>query len=373
MIGALASPVVPSNANPYADNSDPASQPQPLPGQPAPQSAAPPGPQAGAPPIDPSAGGGIADMLRAYLHNQINNGGLQDNTSFLAPVLAKEMSVLHALKPTASALPGPGPELLSNLIDYVDTPQGLTDTFNTAVDVGLDRAKRAQVGNDIYNGTQQGLAGFNEGLGNVILAPADALDSATGYIAGKIANVIGASPPPTLPGLHDYYNQAFVAPAGDPQTPMQKRIRGSARLFGADMPTFLVGGGIGASGIRSGVTLAEQEAPGLLDSINVPAKNETLVGRLGDIIRNRLPNLNSMLPTNVVNAFRTPNLQGAADNAVNQVAAHPYVSAYADLTRDWRKERQRKPLQAVKAATLQAESAVLDRLQQQQQPDASAP
>jgi hypothetical protein len=72
----------------------------------------------------------------------------------------------------------------------------------------------------------QGLSGFSEGLGNVVFAPADALDSGTDYIAGKPASAFGAAPPPPLPRAHDSYNGAFVEPAGPPQTKMERQIRG---------------------------------------------------------------------------------------------------------------------------------------------------
>ena len=47
-----------------------------------------------------------------------------------------------------------------------------------------------------------------------MFAPADALDTATDYVAGKLANAFGAALPSAVPRAHDYYNGVFVAPAG---------------------------------------------------------------------------------------------------------------------------------------------------------------
>ena len=85
--------------------------------------------------------------------------------------------------------------------------------------------------------------------------------------------------PPPVATAHDYYNRAFVAPAGPPQTKLEQQIRGASRSFGTDAPAYLLTGGLGAAGARSGVTLAEQMAPGLLEKIR-PAANA--VGRVVD-------------------------------------------------------------------------------------------
>jgi hypothetical protein len=89
-------------------------------------------------------------------------------------------------------------------------------------------------------------------------------------VAGKLAAAFGVSPPPPVLSSHDYYNRAFVEPAGAPETKLEQRIRGAARSFGTDTPALLLGGGLATGGVRSGVTLAEQEAPGLLETVRTP-------------------------------------------------------------------------------------------------------
>ena len=244
---------------------------------------------------------------------------------------------VNAEKALAGYIPGPAAEALVSGLDNVATPQAGVDTLHAAVDTALDPATRTRAANNIGRAVQQGLSGFNEGLGNVVFAPSDALGSASDYLAGKISNVIGATPSPPLPSTHDYYNKAFVAPAGVPATPMEKRIRGTAQSFGSDAPALLLGGGIGAAGLRSGVTMAEQAAPGLLETIRAPA--ETIVGKLRDMVPNFI---NGLRPTNIANAVRASNLQGAADATLNKVVAHPYVASYGDLSRDWRAARRRQ-------------------------------
>jgi hypothetical protein len=321
---------MPSNANPFTpDNSDPALQPV-------------------APPVDPSLGGvpqvgappsgGYVDTLRAFLHGQIdkfaNAPGLFDGVAMAAPIFNAEKAV-------ASYVPGPASDTLQSGIDTATNQKALADTLHSAVDTALDPATRAQAVNSVGRGARQALSGFNAGLGNVVFTPADALDSATNYVAGKIANVIGAAPPPTLPSMHDFYNNAFVAPAGAPATPMETRIRGTAQSFGNNIPAILLGGGVGAAGIRSGVTMAEQAAPALLEKISAPA--ETVAGKIRDLIPNFL---NGLQPTNIANAVRTSNLQGAANSTLQQVASHPAVTGYVDLSRDWRNEKRRQAQEA---------------------------
>ncbi len=56
-----------------------------------------------------------------------------------------------------------------------------------------------------------------------------------------------------------------------------------------------------------------------------------------------VPNfINAMHPTNMANAVRASNLQGAADTALQRVAAHPRVTAFGDLAKDWRDEKKRR-------------------------------
>jgi hypothetical protein len=60
-------------------------------------------------------------------------------------------------------------------------------------------------------------------------------------------------------------------------------------------------------------------------------------------LKEMIPNLiNGLHPTNIANAVRASNMQGAADTVLQQVATHPNVAAYGDLTRDWRNEKKRE-------------------------------
>jgi hypothetical protein len=334
---------MPSNANPFAiDDNDPSSQP--VPPQPA---ALPVDPSSnGAPQIDPAASGGYVDSLRAFLHAQIdkvaNTPGVFDENGNMSP---SAQSAIDAQKAVASYVPGPASDVFASGIDTATHKKSLTDTLHAAVDTALDPATRARIANNITNnvgpGVRQGMSGFNQGIGNVVFAPSDALGSASDYLANKITGAFGGTPSPAVPSAHDYYDRIFVAPGGAPATPLEKQIRGTAQSFGNDLPALLLGGGVGAAGIRSGVTMAEQAAPGLLDTIRAPA--ETIVGKLKDMIPSVI---NGLRPTNIANAVRASNLQGAADTTLQRVAAHPYVASYGDLSRDWRAEKQREAAQS---------------------------
>jgi hypothetical protein len=293
-----------------------------------------PTPQPDAPPVDPSANGvSYVDQLRAFLHNQIDT--FANNPDAGIPAWAAP--AFNAEKAVGSYVPGPAGDAYVSGMDTLTNKNALVDALHAGVDTALDPATRARAASSVGRGVQQGLSGFNNGLGNLIFAAPDALDSATGYVAGKIANVIGAAPPPTLPSAHDAYNQTFVAPGGAPNTPMEKRIRGTAQSFATDLPALLVGGGAGAAGVRSGVTMAEQAAPGLLDTISAPVAG--IAGKL----RGMIPNfINGLRPTNIANAVRASNLQGAADTTLQQVAARPQLASYAALSRDWRSVKRRQ-------------------------------
>jgi hypothetical protein len=103
--------------------------------------------------------------------------------------------------------------------------------------------------------------------------------------------------------------------------------------------------------VRSGVTLAEQEAPGLLDNVRAAADSvghivgdkptvREALGFVASKLKDMVPNyINALRPTNIANAVRATNMQGAADTALQRVAAHPQMTAYGDLARDWRKAR----------------------------------
>jgi hypothetical protein len=284
------------------------------------------------------AAGGMLEALRHALHNKVDslmdaeNPSYDENGKMQVPG-----HLLDTERAMASSIPGPQSDLIGALVDTMADKQTMRDTLHSAVDAGLDRAARAQVVKGVVRGAQQGLSGFNEGLGNVVFALPDALNKGTDYVAGKVAAAIGASPPPPVQSSHDYYNRAFVAPAGQPETKLEQRIRGAARSFGTDTPALLLGGGLATAGVRSGVTLAEQEAPGLLETVREPATG--LANKLNGMVPNYI---NAMRPTNIANAVRASNLQGAADTTLERVAAHPRLTAYGDFAKDWRAQKKRE-------------------------------
>jgi hypothetical protein len=60
-----------------------------------------------------------------------------------------------------------------------------------------------------------------------------------------------------------------------------------------------------------------------------------------------VPNyINALHPTNIANAVRTSNMQGAADAALERVAAHPRLTAYGDFAKDWRAQKKREVQEA---------------------------
>jgi hypothetical protein len=322
----------------------------------APSAAAPtvlPPTQQAAPQIDVTpdqpAAGGIADRMRAYLHNQIDRTMDASTEGFdqdgKPPAWIQRM--MSANRVGLSSVPGPQSDLAIAALDSIADKQSVRDTLHAGVDAALDRASRADIIKGVARGAQQGLSGFNEGLGDVVLAPVDALDRGAGYVTGKLAAAFGAAPPPASTSLHDAYNKTFVAPAGPPQTKTEQQIRGATRSFGSDLPAFLLAGGLASAGARSGVTLAEQEAPGLLEKVREPTTKAAnyvgdKVGFIASKLQEMVPNfINALHPTNIANAARASNVQGAADTALQRVAARPGVVAYGDLARDWRNEKRR--------------------------------
>jgi hypothetical protein len=292
-----------------------------------------------APPIGAPQPAGMLQALRDALHSKIDADldaargpmGFDENgkPSGLVGGIANVNKVL------ASYVPGPAGDAVTSAVDSMADRQSIKDTMHAGVDAALDPTRSRAV-RSVARGTQQGLSGLNEGLGNAVFALPDALDRGTDYVAGKLAAAFGAAPP-TLPRAHDRYNQAFVEPAGQPQTKTEQQIRGTARSFGNDVPALLLGGGLATAGARSGITLAEQEAPGLLDMVRAPAVG--IAAKLKEMIPNLI---NGLHPTNIANAVRASNMQGAADTVLQQVATHPNVAAFGDLTRDWRNEKKRE-------------------------------
>jgi len=305
------------------------------------------------------AAGGMLQALRDSLNTKIDNVvdaqyGFDENGK-ANPLLS---GVANVGKGIVSYVPGPASDIFTGAFDVGTDKSAIKDVLHTGVDTAFDPATRERVLNGVGRGVQQGLSGFNEGLGNVVFAPADLLDRGTDYVAGKLAAAFGATPP-VVQRTHDYYNRAFVDPAGQPETKLEQRIRGTARSFGTDLPALLVGGGLAAAGARSGVTLAEQEAPGLLEGVRAPLTKlkdyigengkvtkenvDAAMGFLANKLKGMVPNyINAMHPTNIANAVRAPNLQGAADRVLERVAAHPYLTTYGDVTRSWRSEKKRE-------------------------------
>ena len=103
------------------------------------------------------------------------------------------------------------------------------------------------------------------------------------------------------------------------------------------------------------MTLAEQEAPGLLETVRAPITKAAdyvtngkvtprdVAGFVASKLKEMVPNyINALHPTNIANAVRASNLQGAADTALERVAAHPRLTAYGDFVKDWRAEKKRE-------------------------------
>ena len=314
-------------------------------------------PQTSAPQPAP---GGMLDALRNALHDKVDRfvdsqRGF-DESGTPTPTFR---TVMNANKVLTSYVPGPVGDVAASAADTMASKQATREALHAAVDTALDPATRARAITGIAHGAQQGLSGFNEGLGDVVFALPDALNKGTDYVAGKLAAAFGASPPPPVPSSHHYYNRAFVDPAGAPETKLEQRIRGAARSFGTDAPALLLGGGLATAGARSGVTLAEQEAPGLLETVRTPITKAAdyvtdgkvtardAAGFLASKLKELVPNyINALHPTNIANAVRASNMQGAADTALERVAAHPRMTAYGDLARDWRAEKKREDYSA---------------------------
>jgi hypothetical protein len=184
-------------------------------------------------------------------------------------------------------------------------PNGQQPTAATSNSSGLPSAA------DVGSAAMQGLAGFNEGLGRIVMAPGYAVAS----IVDPAARAVGVSPlSDKLDKVSNAYTRAFVAPAGEPTTVGQQVMRASGRGIGTGVPLYLTGMGAAASGLRSGVTMAEQAAPDLVDSIS--AGGSGIASRLRDLA-------NALRPQNIANAFHPLNIQGVADARLARIAAQP--------------------------------------------------
>jgi len=357
----------------------------------------------------PAQSSTIADKLRALVAGIIAD-----------PLNRKGFSAALAQAPQGIAS---GRALSDKIVSYLPVPQSIRDHVSDLEDLAQDTADSA-LSNDpmdtmkaqatsIGRGVQQGVTGFNEGLGSTFAAPVDALHTGADYLTSKVGQLFGL-PPIDSPQPSQMYNAAFVDPAGPPMTRGQKLMRAGGNAVGQSVPTMFGSLGLATSGVRSGVSLADQAAGGLVDSIEAPAAVSATspaadvavapatdaasapassisgvfqkympmssfaarqIGRAVPSSVKSLPanildtvsptNLQSgaqnfvdaVNPTNIVNAFNPANLSGAADSTLDMMAQNPALVAKA------------KAVQAFHSG-VKNERALLNQ-PQQQPPDAS--
>jgi hypothetical protein len=239
----------------------------------------------------PTPSPSIADTLRAYAAGIIAD-----------PLNRKGLSKAWADAPQSLAT---ARGVVDKVAGYLPMPQSIRDHFSDIEDLGQDTADAALSKNpmdalkaeaaSIGNGLRQGVAGFNEGVGPVFTAPADALASLSDAVGNKVGGYFG-SPPVNLPMPSKMYNDAFVVPSGPPQTKGQKLMRAGGNAVGQSVPMMAGGLGLATSGARSGISMAQQAAGGLVDSIEAPAATSTA---LSDTLRNAIPQANTWVRSNV--------------------------------------------------------------------------
>jgi hypothetical protein len=103
----------------------------------------------------------------------------------------------------------------------------------------------------------QGATGFNEGLASSLLRPLD-------VVPFLISKAMGGE------GVHPFegtFREHFVDPMGDPQNRVEQTLRAGGRMAGENLPLMATGAGVAGSAARSGVTMAEQAAPGIVNKI----------------------------------------------------------------------------------------------------------
>jgi hypothetical protein len=276
-------------------------------------------PDLGGPPQpDPfAASGGLRERLQGYRDRLLAERGGKRVPS--AGEFGQQMG-------EAAGQMLPAPERIRGAIrtgiDYIPHAgirDGLTQAVNSAEMPkswsDLPDYLRARAGGGTF---MQAAKGFNEGLApivNLAMLPANVGTESINRI-----RAVGGREPIKSPSQK--YSETFVEGA-PPTTPEERIIRAGGKAIGTDAPLFLTGLGLARAGVRSGVTLAEQAMPGVLDKIrSVPV--DGITGRL----RNLVPDfINSLHPRNVANAFRSPTLQGAADTVMQKVAANPGMTA----------------------------------------------
>ncbi len=302
-----------------------------------------------------------------------------------------------------------GRDAAHTALNYFPEP-GIRDQAGDVVDLAFDTAsslpdpqKRAAQLAAIRNGVQQTATGFNEGLASTV---GRALDT-PGYFLGK---AIGLNVPEEARyPFEGTFRKYFVDPAGPPMTPKQRILRAGGNVVGENIPTMFAGGGLAARGIRSGISLARQAAGGLVDGVVAPAAVPAVISAaeppaassIADRLRalaptslddfNALVNpiniagaaargvkgvaqsaintastvpgmvqraipdaTNALNPTNIINAVRPANLQGAANSTLDFMARNPVAATGAQTYRAFRQgergERARQAQQPLRQA-----------------------
>ena len=150
--------------------------------------------------------------------------------------------------------PPPGFELDAAPAALPPPPPGFTvDSSNAAIEGPQDTG--------IAPAVKQAAAGFNEGIAPVLNAPNILANAGVNLVR----RAIGGEPQPDP--VTQNYERAFVAPAGQPQTRVQKAMRAGGEMAGANVPFLATGLGAAANGVRSGVTMGEQAAGGVLPKV----------------------------------------------------------------------------------------------------------
>lgn len=358
----------------------------------------------------PLASPTIAERLRSALATVNAPFGWSSGVS--APSVADVRAMADALY---NHVPMPD-SVRDHLTDVEDLA---TNTANAALSKNPVDEMKAQAGS-IANGLQQGATGFNEGLSSTVLRPLDAIP----YFVDKAMGGEGVHP------LEGTFNKYFVDPAGPPTTPGQQKMRAGGDAVGQNVPLIASGLGLATSGARYGVSLAQQAAGGLVDSIEAPAAASAVsapvadaasapaanageaatsgvgamlrkylpmttwvvdndpvingvVKPLGRAIGNVLPNSITSMPANIAEAVSPAGIQSGVQNVVNALNPTNVVNAFnpanlqgaADSTLDFVAQNPRLAVQG-KAAQAFHSGVNKQRLlqaQQAQQPPAGIP
>lgn len=183
-----------------------------------------------------------------------------------APTAAPQAAAAPPLPPgfTLDAPAAPAPPISG-------APANYQPTGSTAPEPNADL--------DATRSVTQGATGFNEGIARSILRPLDVVP----YLASKAMGGEGVHP------FEGTFREHFVDPMGTPQNRVEQALRAGGEMAGENLPLMATGAGVAGSGIRSGVTMAEQAAPGVVNKI-----------------------------------------RGAADTVLEGMAAHPVASAVGE-------------------------------------------